>query len=44
MTSKDGYREEEYVPQLQTFKLRLNNKTVGTLTLMKDEVMGSSTS
>ena len=41
MTSKDGYKEEEYIPQLQTFKLRLNNRTVGTLTLMKDEVMGS---
>ena len=41
MTGDKGLVEEEYIPRLQTFKLRVDDDVVGTLALMADHVMGS---
>lgn len=40
-TSERGFEEHEYVPQLQTFKLKHDGVVVGTLVLMTDHVLGS---
>lgn len=41
VTSERGFEEKEYAPQLQTFKLKLENEVVGTLVLMSDHILGS---
>ena len=41
LTSERGHHEEEYIPQLQTFRLRLDGVMVGSLVLMKDHILGS---
>ena len=41
LTSERGFEEQDYVPQLQTFTLNLNDNVVGTLVLMHDHVLGS---
>lgn len=40
-TSDRGYEEHDYIPQLQTFKLKLGGVSVGTFVLMVDHVLGS---
>ena len=41
ITGEQGFREEEYIPQLQTFKMKREGSVVGTLVLMTDHVLGS---
>ena len=40
-TSDRGFEEHEYIPQLQTFKMKHEGQVVGTLVLMTDHVLGS---
>ena len=41
LTSERGHEEIDYVPQLQSFRVSIDGKAVGSLTLMNDHVVGS---
>ena len=41
LTSERGHEELDYVPQLQSFRVTIDGKAVGSLTLMNDHVVGS---
>ena len=41
VTTARGLEEHDYIPSLQTFKMRQSGKVVGTLVLMDDHVLGS---
>ena len=41
ITSDRGHEELAYVPQLQSFRITIDGKDVGSLTLMADHVVGS---
>ena len=41
VTTERGLEEREYIPSLQTFRMKTGGSTAGTLVLMEDHVMGS---
>ncbi|MAO87509.1 MAG: hypothetical protein CL822_00840 [Crocinitomicaceae bacterium] len=41
LTTERGYEELQYLPQLQSFRVAIDGKAVGSLTLMNDHIVGS---
>ena len=41
ITTDRGLEEMDYIPQLQSFRVTINGRAVGSLTLMTDHVVGS---
>ena len=41
ITTDRGHEEMDYIPQLQSFRVTINGRAVGSLTLMTDHVVGS---